>query len=71
MDLVRCRCGHSIPDHTYNCRQPGCTCRRDRFGALESGLDLVAEARYARLAGGAEIGRGDVAVVEQLGAGAG
>lgn len=45
MAQVRCRCGHSIPDHLRSCGHPGCDCQRDRFHALESGLDAAAEER--------------------------
>jgi hypothetical protein len=49
MDLpIRCRCGHAIPDHASHCRVSDCSCKRDRFDALESALDIVAEHRSTR-----------------------
>jgi hypothetical protein len=46
----RCCCGHSVIEHGERCSFEGCGCRRDRFDALESALDLAAEERLAQAA---------------------
>jgi hypothetical protein len=43
-----CICGHAVGEHEDRCDVATCGCRRDRFYALESALDLAAEERLTQ-----------------------